>query len=289
MNPSGVFINGKYEIFEVVLGKGGYGEVFLGKSAQEEVAIKYEREFSKEKCLANEATILKDLCSKKASKNVGIPKFYDFIPSKDGNYLILELLGQSLKERQNISPFSLEEIGKIGIDLLNSIEFIHECSYVYVDVKPENFLFGKSEETKDKLYIVDYGCSQSYLDSTGKHKKYSEEYNMARGSIYYASIWNHYGIEYFRRDDVIALGFVLLKLIKGKLPWEGLNLTYNDYEFKVLSLKVRIEDDREYREEFYKNVPKFLKTYMDYCMNLKTDQTPDYVYLRSVISKIPEN
>ena len=54
------FLNKKYEIFEVVLGKGSYGQVFLGKSTQEEVAIKYERELAKEKCLKDEAAILKD-------------------------------------------------------------------------------------------------------------------------------------------------------------------------------------------------------------------------------------
>jgi len=105
---------------------------------------------------------------------------------------------------------------------------------------------------------VDYGVSECYLDSKGKHKKFKENLDSVRGSVYYASVWNHYGIEYSRRDDVIALGFVLLKLVKGELSWENLNvpiITPFCYEEAVLSLKIWIQQDVEDNENFFKDVP----------------------------------
>lgn len=105
---------------------------------------------------------------------------------------------------------------------------------------------------------MDYGVSECYLDSKGKHKKFKENLDSVRGSVYYASVWNHYGIEYSRRDDVIALGFVLLKLVKGELSWENLNvpiITPFCYEEAVLSLKIWIQQDVEDNENFFKDVP----------------------------------
>ena len=279
-------LNGKYAISDVLIGKGAFGEVYLGKDDKQEVAIKYEKSFKKEKTLVNEIGILKELWSKKGSRNVGIPNLYETITDENGSYMVLELLGQSLSEKQKVYKFSNKQIGEMAIDLLNTIQFIHECGYVYVDIKPENFLFGRTEETKEKLYIVDYGCSQSYLDSKGNHKKYNENSCYAKGSIYYASVWNHYGIEYARRDDLIALGFVLLRLVKGELPWENLKIkiyTPHSYELAVLDMKNHIEDYKWNRDKFFEEFPKFLETYMLYCWNLPFEKTPDYDYLRSIL------
>jgi len=120
MQYKSIPLNENYEISPVILGEGRYGKVFLGKAEKQEVAVKYESIFQKEKLLANETQILKNLISKKSSSNVGIPTFYDYIETDDGNYMVIELLGQSLKEKQKVHKFSWEEIGKIGVDLLNT-------------------------------------------------------------------------------------------------------------------------------------------------------------------------
>lgn len=69
------------------------------------------------------------------------------------------------------------------------------------------------------IYIIDYGLGKRYLDSkTKQHIPYRENKNLT-GTARYASINAHLGIEQSRRDDMEAIGYVVVYLLRGSLPW----------------------------------------------------------------------
>lgn len=57
---------------------------------------------------------------------------------------------------------------KFGINLITTIEYLHELGYVHCDIKPDNIMTG-SDNSLDSLYLIDFGKTRKYLDSDGKH------------------------------------------------------------------------------------------------------------------------
>ena len=74
------------------------------------------------------------------------------------------------------------------------------------------------------VYLIDFGLSKKYRDSkTMQHIPYKENKNLT-GTARYASINAHLGIEQSRRDDLEAIGYVMLYFLQGFLPWQGIKV-----------------------------------------------------------------
>ena len=74
------------------------------------------------------------------------------------------------------------------------------------------------------VHLIDFGLSRKYRDAkTHQHIPYKENKNLT-GTARYASINSHLGIEQSRRDDLESLGYVLVYLVQGYLPWQGVRV-----------------------------------------------------------------
>ena len=84
------------------------------------------------------------------------------------------------------------------------------------DVKPENFLVGRTAHMKENvIHIVDYGLAKPYIDSeTNRHVAYAEHRSIT-GTVRYMSIHAHQGVEQSRRDDMEAIGYMLVYFLRG--------------------------------------------------------------------------
>lgn len=78
------------------------------------------------------------------------------------------------------------------------------------------------------------------------------------------------------RDDMEALGYMIVYFIRGSLPWQGIkghNQTTRDQ--LVLEQKQKIST-----AELCEGLPDEFATYLDYVRNLRYHDKPDYNYLR---------
>ena len=160
-------------------------------------------------------------------KGEGIPEIYCYGNNKIYNILVLELLGKSLEELFKLcgNKLSLFSSCKIGIEMIKRINLIHDMHHIHRDIKPDNFMIG-IEENEDKIYIIDFGLSKKYRSSKNlEHIKFRQHKKLT-GTIRYASLNSsrYYGknsminLEQSRRDDLEAIGNVLMYLLRGRLP-----------------------------------------------------------------------
>ncbi len=132
-------------------------------------------------------------------------------------YLVMERLGKTFEDKlKSDGPISDEEAVHIGLQLLSFFEFLHSKGRVYVDVKPENFLYAINNDSK--VYCTDFGLVESYL-LMNKHKQ------KVKGSVIgtptYLSLDCHNGFTHARKDDIESLLYVLIYMMKGCLPWQN--------------------------------------------------------------------
>ena len=267
----------KYKI-EKILGRGSFGCVFQGKNLQtsSNVALKFETRSAKVQLLKNEAEILYNL------KGFGIPDIISFGYIKNYSVMIQELLGANLLHLNSNSVYDIKDICMIGIQIMDRIEFVHSKYLIHRDIKPENFVAGYNNNST--IYIIDFGLAQKFKSSrTGKHVKFTISGKMF-GTVRYASYNASRGVQQSRRDDLESIGYMLLFLLKGNLPWKGINLReknmYKKYR-EMLSLKKNIPMNK-----LCSGLPPEIGEYIKYTKKLLFEQDPDYEYLRNLFRAI---
>ena len=164
--------------------------------------------------------------------------------------------------------------------MVEIIEKIHDRSVIHRDIKPENFMISQIQtqdyDVTKKIHIIDFGLSRIYMKD-GAHIPNKPNSSIV-GTMRYISTHIHEGNVYSRRDDIISILYVIIYLLKGKLPWCG--------------LKVKPEDKRTKAEIVYdmkkitpipqlcSGLPAIFERMLTYAYKIGFDEKPDYIYLK---------
>ena len=254
-------MNKKYEFIEKI-GSGCFGSIYRGRNIRtgEHVAIKVELVNSETRLLKNESTVYQYL-----RECVGIPKVKWYGKDETNYYMVIELLGRSLEQlKVELGALILPLTMQVGQQILDILQSIHEMGLVHRDIKPDNFLLGLNDKSK-QFYMIDFGFCKKYSVSPEPVTT-----NSLIGSPNYASMNAHNCIELSRRDDLESLGYMLMYLYLGKLPWADCS----DQE-SIMIQKLHVLEDL--------GIPLVLIGYMRYVRSLKFNEIPDYKFLSDFI------
>jgi serine/threonine protein kinase len=137
-------------------------------------------------------------------------------------------------------------------------------------------------QNESKLYMIDFGLAKKYRSSkTLQHIQYTTNKKLT-GTARYASVNALRGSAQSRRDDLEAIGYVLLYFLRGSLPWQGLKLDRKDDRYRKIYEKKKNTTPKE----LCKDYPQEFEDYLTYCRNLEFEQDPDYEYLKSLFYKV---
>ncbi|THC89947.1 hypothetical protein EYZ11_010599 [Aspergillus tanneri] len=247
------------------IGEGSFGVIFEGTNLlnNQQVAIKFEPRKSDAPQLRDEYRTYKILVG-----CPGIPNVYYFGQEGLHNILVIDLLGPSLEDLFDHCNrrFSIKTVVMVAKQMLSRVQTIHEKNLIYRDIKPDNFLIGRpNTKAANVIHVVDFGMAKQYRDpKTKQHIPYREQQS--------------------RRDDLEALGHVFMYFLRGGLPWQGLKAATNKQKYEKIGEKKQTTAIKDLCDGY----PEFTK-YLTYVRNLGFEDTPDYDYLRDLLTQALKN
>eukprot|EP00927_Polykrikos_kofoidii_P032442 TRINITY_DN2763_c0_g2_i1.p1 TRINITY_DN2763_c0_g2~~TRINITY_DN2763_c0_g2_i1.p1 ORF type:complete len:392 (-),score=79.55 TRINITY_DN2763_c0_g2_i1:292-1401(-) len=261
---------GKFEL-KKKLGAGCFGEVWKAVNTVTglDVAVKVEDHQSSPSQLEMEATTLNIL--RQPVQPQGFAEYYFFGREETHFAMVMELLGKSLEDMLQTCPpqkLQVKTAVLVARQVLHRIEYLHSKGIVHRDIKPENFTLGIGPKMHH-VYLIDFGLSKRYWDKV--HVAWQKKSSLT-GTARYASINAHKGVEQSRRDDLEAIGHMLLYFVRGSLPWSGLDAKTKQEKYR----KIMEKKESTALAELCQGFPKAFETYLAYTRELVFHARPDY-------------
>jgi hypothetical protein len=208
-------ILGKYDVLSEI-GKGKFGLVFKGvrKKDQEFVAIKIESAENAHKILKHEAFMIHYLQNRGCKQ---IPTVYWYGVYLTKPTMVMTYYQNSLEDYMRNKCLDQAKLDTVMSLLLRILESVHSNYVIHRDIKPANIMMKMGE-----LYLIDFGFATYYVDQDFQHVEYKDGKEHVLGTPKYMSYYIHDGVEPYRRDDLISLGYLYLEMaaFPETLPWE---------------------------------------------------------------------
>ncbi|KAG1863690.1 kinase-like domain-containing protein [Suillus subluteus] len=206
-----------------------------------------------------------------------IPRVIAYGRLEHFEYLAMQLLGMNLDEVRARHPLPAVNTLVVADQMISALEHIHKNKLVHCDLKPGNIILHLTDPKR--LYLVDYGLTRAIAHEAQSSLSMDAP---GIGTLEYVSLNMHRDIRPAPRDDIESLGYALISLARGDLPW-----TYNTRHgtSKDREVQVRIKKQQYSGTDLAPNGLPCFGQLIDHARNLKFDQLPDYELLRLQIQE----
>ena len=268
-------IGGQYKITKKI-GAGSFGVIFEGEDikTKDKIALKIENKKVRYQQLGFESKLYMLF-----SGGINVPRLKYYQEDKKNNIMVMDLMGKSLEDLHTLcgEKMSLKTVLMLAEQMISSVEYLHNKYFIHRDIKPDNFVMGLGNH-QNQLFILDFGLCKRYRDSTThEHIPYQEGKDLT-GTARYASVNSLKGCEVSRRDDMESLGYIWIYLLKGSLPWMGLEAKDKISKYKrIYEVKEKTTPD-----ELCAGYPSEFAEYLKMVKKLEFTETPQYSLYRKM-------
>ncbi|XP_076223927.1 tau-tubulin kinase asator isoform X3 [Nomia melanderi] len=256
------------------IGGGGFGEIYEGIDlmTKEQVALKVESARQPKQVLKMEVAVLKKLQGMEH-----VCRFIGCGRNERFNYVVMQLQGKNLAELRRAQPrgaFSLSTTLRLGLQILQAIESIHQVGFLHRDIKPSNFSIGRLPNNSRLVYMLDFGLSRQFTTATGEVRPPRGAAGF-RGTVRYASVNAHKNKEMGRHDDLWSLFYMLVEFVNGQLPWRKIK----DKE------QVGLMKEKYDHYSLLKHLPSDFRGFLVHIQSLEYADKPDYEMLAGLFER----
>lgn len=256
----------------VVLGKGGFGIVYLGELWSTPVAVKkiFIQNEENSRFLKNELKILNDI------SHPNLIKLLAWAEDEEFYYIITEYIeGGDLMDLLATNLLNYNEKISIIKNIASAILYLHSYSppIIHRDIKSSNILVSKN---RDKAYVIDYGLAKQL--TTAYAKKTSEK----EGTLLWMDPEIFTNVKFTTKSDVYSFGILLWEVLTEKLPY------YNDIHFNfrdILQEKI-IKGARPDLSIINKDIPNKLIDLLKSCWDADKDKRPSFKEICEILNRL---
>lgn len=267
---SSVVVGKTYRLLKKI-GEGSFGKIFsaLHKDTDtQQYAVKLITKENHHALYENEILMYERLRGIKY-----IPSLYAAGTEGKYNYIVMDLLEQNIEQlRASFGmQMNIKVILHLGVQMLNALECVHDKGILHRDIKPANFLLRTNPQNGiSDLFLIDFGLAGLYYFDKHIPMKTGEK---IIGTPRYMSVNVQQGLTASRRDDLESLGYILIFLQKGELPWQSAG---------EMSLPIK----QTFGWAYAANIAGEFILFHQYCKNLSFSAKPNYDYLRNLLTNL---
>ena len=274
-------VNERYEVIDKI-GEGSFGSVYVVRDAQQDgetlLAMKVEKKcHTRRTMLQYEHRVYSML-----HPSDRLCRVYAYTTNELQNIMVMELLGDSLEARFLKCNRKIKHTTALWLmrQIVECIQAVHSKFFVHRDIKPHNFVVSDSPPY---VKIIDFGLAKQYRTRNLEHMECKRDKKIT-GTVRYTSINVHRGIEPSRRDDLESAVYILVYLINGRLPWQGIVADSKEAKYKQIG-QVKMGQTSE---TLCAGCPHDVCVLYNYIKGIGFAAKPDYAYITTVLDAFLE-